>query len=281
MSYFKKFTDLIGGIGAAFAAVFVIGRYMEYNPSKIEEGTSKLRMFFSDDNSKEYRPYLILIALIVLAVFFGRVLKRFSSVGFIASVLSLSQVLSMLREQKLYEHKGFYLFVCIVLICGNIYELVFRDKEDGGKRTFYATGALGVFSVAISFVSLKLSAMAADFSERFLDSSTILGEEEAILSNRLELAGIELIQIVSEKERGVLIFMAVSLLVGVVVSFILRGAYFIDIVLAAVPFVYTFFALHGEWLPTATMLVLVPIWVYFICRATLFVTGVGIGKTVD
>ena len=37
MSHFKKFSDLVGGIGAFFASVFLLGKYMEYEGCRISE----------------------------------------------------------------------------------------------------------------------------------------------------------------------------------------------------------------------------------------------------
>ena len=89
MSYFKKFCDLIGGIGAFFATVFLIGRYMEYNPRELIEGESKLGIFFSSENAKEYRQYIVFIALLFGAVLLGRLLKKFPEATLFLSLLPL------------------------------------------------------------------------------------------------------------------------------------------------------------------------------------------------
>lgn len=275
MSYFKKFTDLIGGIGAFFASVFVIGRYMEYNPSDLEEGASKLSTFFSSDGPKEYRQYLIFIALLVLSVFIGRVFKKYSVIPLIFSVLPMCQAMGMVINKSFYEREEFYFIVCVALVCGNIYDAVFLDKADGKKRLFVATEVIGALSTALAFVVIKLNLVAQEFTKLFFE--TDFTEEQMALVEKLELVGIDVLS-VADKERDVLIFVAVALLVSVIISLVLRGVYFVDIILAAVPFVYTIFALHAESFSTATSFVVIPVFIYFICRAVLFVTGVGLDR---
>lgn len=273
MSYFKKFTDLIGGIGAAFAAIFVIGRYMEYDASKLEEGASKLKTFFSSDGPKEYRQYLVFIALLVLTVFAGRVFKRYSAIPLVVSVLPMCQAMGMLITDRFYEREEFYMLVCAALVCGNVYDAAFLDKADGKKRLFVATEVLGFLSAAIAFAGIKLNSVAQAFTKVFFESE--LTEEQLALVEKLELFGIDVLS-VAEKEKETLIFVAVALLVGVIISLALRGVYFVDIILAAVPFVYTLFALHAESFSTATPFIVIPVFVYFVCRAALFVTGAGL-----
>ena len=273
MSYFKKFTDLIGGIGAAFAAIFVIARYMEYDASKLEEGASKLKTFFSSDGPKEYRQYLVFIALLVLTVFAGRVFKRYSAIPLVVSVLPMCQAMGMLITDRFYEREEFYMLVCAALVCGNVYDAAFLDKADGKKRLFVATEVLGFLSAAIAFAGIKLNSVAQDFTKVFFESE--LTEEQLAFVEKLELFGIDVLS-VAEKEKETLIFVAVALLVGVIISLALRGVYFVDIILAAVPFVYTLFALHAESFSTATPFIVILVFVYFVCRAVLFVTGAGL-----
>lgn len=273
MSYFKKLTDLMAGIAAAFATVFIIGRYMEYNPSELGEGQSKLKVFFSSDGPKEYRQYLIFIALIVFAIFVGRVFKKYSAITLLASVLPMCQAMGMFLTKNFYEREEFYIFVCAALVCGSIYDAVFLDKADGKKRLFVATGLLGFLSSAIAFAGIKLNLAAQEFTRVFFESE--LTDEQVELVEKLELFGIDVLK-VSDKEKEVLIFVAIALLVGVVISLVLRGVYFVDVILAAIPFFYTLFALHAESFSTVTPFIVIPVSVYFICRAVLLVTGAGL-----
>ena len=266
MSYFKKFCDLIGGIGAFFASVFLLGRYMEYNPADAE---SKLKVFFSSENAKEYRHYLVFIALLFGAVLLGRILRRFPAVTLPLSVLPLCQVMSMLWGKRLYSKPEFYVIVCLVVVVGNIYEAYSADRERGGHQLYIATlitGGLGAFG---TFASIKFSEKALDFSERFLESE--LSEAESILEERLSLVGVDLVSNVPEGEIKALTFIAAALLVCLALTVVARKSKLLKVLcmlLSAVPFFHTVSALHAEKLATSPMLVLVPLAVFFFCSAT-------------
>ena len=171
MSYFKKFCDLIGGIGAAFATVFLLGRYMEYNPA---EGESKLKLFFSTENAREYRQYLIFIALLFGAVLLGRLLKRFPAATLVLSVLPLCQVMGMLFGKRLYERAEFYVFVTIVFVTGNIYEAYYADRESNWQRNQLEIGSalVGIVGIVFSILSMKFSLVAREIAKKFYDEKT-------------------------------------------------------------------------------------------------------------
>ena len=155
--------------------------------------------------------------------------------------------------------------------------MIYRDRTDGGMKTFYTTGAFGVLTSLFACVSLYLDTLARKMSDAFLVGE--LSEAENALDEKLRLLGIDVVQVVSEEQKGALIFILVALVLGVAISFALKGVYFIDVIGAVIPFVYAIFALHTEKLSTAPMLIFIPVCVYFVCRVALFVTGVGILPT--
>ena len=99
MSYFKKFTDLVGGIGAFFASLYFIGQYMMYDPKELEEGVSKLSQFLSNENGRNYRQYIVLIALLIISVAVGRLFKKLPALTFCVSVLPVIQVMGMFYNE--------------------------------------------------------------------------------------------------------------------------------------------------------------------------------------
>ena len=269
MTYFKKFCDLIGGIGAFFATVFVLGRYMEYNPSDTE---NKLKIFFSSENAKEYRQYLVFIVLLFGAVLLGRVFKKIPEATLFLSVLPLIQILGMLWHKRLYDDAEFYIIVCITVVAGNVYEAFTHDKNGGRKTLALSVVTVGAFGVLTSFLSVKFSSMAKEYSEIFLEDG--LSEAEELLSDRLSFFGIDLISNVPEKEEKTLLFIAILLSVCVLISLAaiwLKGLRFLCPVFSALPFFYAMSALHTENYATSPMLVLVPVAVFFICNCALAV----------
>ena len=268
MSYFKKFCDLIGGIGATFAAVFLLGRYMEYNPSDAE---NKLKIFFSSENSKEYRQYVVFIVLLFAAVLLGRLFKKFPEITLFLSVLPLCQVMGMLWHKKLYEDPEFYVIVCLTVVAGNIYEAFLRSKESGSNVLHSAAVVVGAFGVVSSLLSVKFSSMAKAYSDAFVENE--LAEAEELVADRLSFIGADLISNVPENEIKTLAFVAAALAVCLAVSVIcrvfVRKLYVLNLLLSAVPFFYVISALHTEKLNTSPMLVIVPVTVYFLCQAAL------------
>ncbi len=271
MSYFKKFCDLIGGIGAFFASVFLLGRYMEYNPGEIGEGESKFKIFFSAENAKEYRQYLAFIVLLFGAVLLGRLLKRFPALTLFMSVLPLCQVMGMLWGDSLYENPEFYVIVCLIVVAGNIYEAFASGKNGGRDALPSASIIVGAFAVITSLLSAKFSSMASFYSEKFLENE--LSEAQQLTADRLSFFGVDLLSIVPEEEIKALVFIAAALAVCVVFSVLgkANNFRFLNLALAAVPFIYAVSALHTEKYSTSPMLVLVPVTVYFLCRAVLLV----------
>ena len=285
MSYFKKFTDLMGGITCFIATVFLISRYMDFNalkPEEFEEGVrvqSKLEQFLMVEQGKDHRQYIILILFLVLSIAASRLLKRIPAVSFCLSVLPLLQVVSMLHANLLYEYKGLYVLLAALHTAGAFYELVFFDRHDNKKRTFVATTVLGVLSAAACFGVKRLCEFSTGFYERFIAGKLVA--EDMRFDRELKLFGINALAKGAEDEQKVIVIIMVLLLVSIAVAIILRGAYFIDVILAALPFGYAIWCWHAGKFTCAPMLVVIPVVVYFFARVTLFVTGVGVRTRTD
>lgn len=272
MSYFKKFCDLVGGIGAFFAAVFVIGKYMEYDPKDLEEGQSKLKVFFSAENASEYRQYLVFIALIALAIAVGLVFRKLPWLSLTVSVLPMCQAMSMLYRALFYENGFFYVAVSAILLCGSFYEAVSFDKAHGKARTALAARIIALLGAAFAGLSIKLSSFATQLNEVFL-SEEGLAEEQLRLVSDAKAFGIMLLSEVPEKEIKALIFFAVALVLCVVIGVLVRRAYFVEAIFSFVPFAFSVSALHAEKITTLPMVVVVPAAVYFIACLTLTFTS--------
>ena len=272
MSYFKKFCDLIGGIGAFFATVFVMGKYMSFDPKDLEEGQSKLKFFFSNDNSSEYRQYLVFIGLIVLAIAVGQICKKLPWVSLAVSVLPMCQAMSMLYCTLFYNNAFFYVAICAIMIVGNLYEVMLLDKERGKSRTALAARIIALLGAALAGISIKLSSLAAYINELSLGEEGLAEEHYELIGNVKPFGVMLLKDTVAEKEIKALIFFAAAFVVCVLVGLLVRKAYFIEAILSFVPFAFSVSALHAEKLTTAPMLVIVPAAVYFISMLALTFT---------
>lgn len=271
MSNFKKFCDLVGGIGAFFISIYFIGKYMSYDPGELEEGMSKLDMFFSIENGREYRQYVILLVLFIGSIAISRIFKKLPALTLCVSVLPLLQVMNMFFVGKLYDYAPFCIFVAVIHLVGNIYELSWRDRADDGKRAFVASALVGALATGASLIAIKLTSFAKEIYDVFLNSE--ISEEEMEFIDKLELVGIEALAETSADETGILLLIALTLAFSVVLSLCLRGVHFIDGITAAIPFVIAIYAWHTERLNVAPMLVLVTCGTYLATRITLVVRG--------
>ena len=272
MSYFKKFCDLIGGIGAFFATVFVMGKYMSFDPKDLEEGQSKLKFFFSNDNSSEYRQYLVFIGLIVLAIAVGQICKKLPWVSLAVSVLPMCQAMSMLYCTLFYNNAFFYVAICAIMIVGNLYEVMLLDKERGKSRTALAARIIALLGATFAGISIKLSSLAAYINELSLGEEGLAEEHYELIGNVKPFGVMLLKDTVAEKEIKALIFFAAAFALCILIGLLVRKAYFIESILSFVPFAFSVSALHAEKLTTAPMLVIVPAAVYFISMLALTFT---------
>ena len=267
MGYLKRFSDLTGGIAAFFATVFLFGKYMEVDPEKVSEGKSKLEWFFSSDNTKEYRQYLVLIALIVLTIAVSIILKKYPAASLVISVLPMCQSMSMLFRGQFYEFAHFYVAVCALMFGGHLYEAFAADKENGSRQAVIATRVIGALGALLATVSVFASKTATKFSDPMIDD--VISKENSKVMSDLKPFGFLLSSAAPEKEVSVLISIALVFAACVIIGVLLRKIYFIDAMLAFVPFVLSVSALHEENLATAPMLVIVPGVAYFVCCLAL------------
>lgn len=280
MSYFKKFTDFLGGIACFIASVFLISKYMEFTPVKpedLEEGVevkSKLCQFLLGEGDKDYRQYIILVFLLVFSIAVSRFLKKYPSVSLCISVLPLLQTMNMLHSELLYEYAGLFVLLCGIHTVGAFYDAVYFDRADNKKRTFIGVSAWGAISSAACFGAIKLCNFSEGFYKKFIKGD--FAEADMQLSDKLKLFGFDVLSQQAEDEKKVITTIMALLIVSVVVGVILRGVYFIDVILAAIPFVYSIYSWHAGKLVCAPMFILVPVAVYFLARVGLFITGVGV-----
>lgn len=258
MGHYKKFTDFLAGFSAFAALIYIFRQYMSFKDEEITSTVEKLKTFFGKDFTKDYREYLILIAIIVIAVAAGRIFAKFPVVSFVFSLLPMIEVLRMFNSGILYERPMIYVMISLLFVSGNVVEAICRDREDGGRRhrAFVQANSAGIIIAGISFFlyyrTEKLSALAEDAVEE-------LNKFDLHILTKYEMA-----------DMKVYLVIGIMALVTVAVSLIFRGAYFIDLPLAAVPFVYTVIKWNQDLLTVHPMLMLVPVTLYFLVRIAVF-----------
>ena len=245
MSVFKKFTDFCGGFAAFSAIFFLFAEFMEYSPKDEPESLlQKLKMFLSDEPQFEYRPYLLLIALLVGALVISLLLRKRPYLAFGVSVLPLAYAISMLDYGQIYEYPMLYVVLGAFFAMGNLWECVCLDREDGRQRSSLAV-SLACALIAILSLAIYLRAGAlidVPMAEaKFFDRTLILaiGQNESFVIYRT---------------------VAIVFAVLCVIGFLLWELHYLNAIVAAVMMGYVLvlwctdaFSVYGAVLPTCAV----------------------------
>ena len=220
MGSFKRFTDFCGGIALFVASFFLFREYMAYTPDGEPALREKIKLFLSETAWRDYRPYLWLVGLLALSLLVGIVLRRLPSVCFAFVALPFLHALWMFRDGTLYERPMLYLLFTLLPLAGNLFDALSRDAEDGRHRAF-ALANVSSLLVLLFFVLLIWrcnAVMDADVSLlKPFDRDIFFGVEELDVSFWK--------------------YFAAAYAVGIVVSLLFLGAYWIDLLLAAAPLI--------------------------------------------
>lgn len=227
MRYFKRFTDFCAGFAAFICLMHIFGEFMSYNPGTDADMKQKVKQFLDPTHTKDHRAYVILLALLVFSILLGRILERFPYICTALSLLPITQMMIMYNSKKLYEQPELCIFLAALHVMGTVVGSIGRDRVDNKRRAFISANVSGV---AISLLGLAVWRKAEKLSE--LDPNATMDLSHAERAIRAGAA---------EGMEEILIKISLIILVTVVISLILRDIYFIDVITAAVPFVYTLY----------------------------------------
>lgn len=141
MSAFKKFTVGCGALSLLSAAFYVFFQFMAY--SSLAGDFSKiavLKRFFSVANHRDFRPYLCLMALLLISLTVSIALRRYPALCVAVSALPLAYAMVMLDSSRFYERPMLYVALCAVHWIGNLWEYACLARLD--DRPGAATGAV-------------------------------------------------------------------------------------------------------------------------------------------
>lgn len=260
MSAFKKFCDFCGGIALFVGALFLFREFMSFSPEQIVTLREKWTLFLSE-SEQDVRPYLGLVGLLALSLLVGILCRRLPFVGFAVATLPFLQALSMLRDGYLYERPMLYLLFGALPIIGNLFDALHRDSLDGRHRAFVLGNVSSLLSLGFCLlilwrISVLKDAVELDELRRF--DQTLLSAAEENLSHLRQLAAL----------YGV----------GIAVSLAFCGAYWLDVILAALPLIWALprqimgtLGPHSELLLSLMILCLC-------CRLALMAAGTPWGK---
>ena len=133
---------------------------------------------------KQYRQYVLWILLVAASIALGLLLRKHPAITLPVSALPFLHIMSSLYIGTIYAHQVFYIFVSAVLFVGNLYELIYVDREKGKRQTFWGAGIFGVFGIALSFAAMLVSSYAKGMYEKFLAGE--MSDEEVEFIKKLK-----------------------------------------------------------------------------------------------
>lgn len=224
MSNFRKFTEFCAGISVFAAIMYVLRQYMGYHFGEVESTKEKLKIFFGAGALKDHRGYILLAALLILAISVSFIFKRFPEISFLFSALPLFCVIYLYDAGKLYERPMLFFCLSIIQISGNIYDSL-RSSERGRK---YSPVFTSLFASALPLLCClitlwrKSAAAAIPKSRLYPFDFAIMREPESI---------------------DVRIFKKIIIMYGIIllVSLVLRGVHFIDFFLSLFPLAFVIY----------------------------------------
>lgn len=258
MSLFKKLTDFCAGVAAFVGGLFLLQKYMVFEPldtkeyiewlayeikysqgklsptllDSVTEAPSKLSQFFTPKlaNEFDYRLLAILIITLAVSVLVGIIFKKIPYVCFFFSLIPAVEIVYIFTEQRLYTQIGLFLIAGALHVAGNVFEAILRDKEDGRHRLWVCAKISLLFPAAFCLLCTKMADKAAAI-ERFDDKLPIFKDLA------FKMTKPENMEIVTKIGWMYLIIF--------VIAMVFYNVYFIDTILTAIPLVYTIHMLYS------------------------------------
>ena len=225
MSNFRKFTEFCAGISAFTALMYIFRQYMSYDFGDVEGFREKIKLFFEFSAIQDYRPYILLAALLILAIAISIIFKRLPELSFFFSALPLFYTVYLFDDNKLYEKPMIFICLSIIQVAGNIYDSLKIWREGRKYSPIFTSFAASLLPLLFCLVVLwRNNAI----------STGILPEKVYNFDRMLVLYG---------EYYDMSLFKTIAVMYGgvLLVSVILRGVHFIDFALSLVPLCFVLY----------------------------------------
>ena len=258
MSLFKKLTDFCAGIAAFVGSLFLLQKYMLFEPldtqeyiewlsyeikysdgklspsmlDGITEAPSKLNQFFTPKlaNEYDYRLLAILIVTLAISILVGLIFKKLPYVSFFFSLIPAVEITYLFTKERLYTQIGLFLIAGALHVAGSIFECIIRDKADGRHRLWVCAKISLLFPAAFCLLCTKLTDVIS--IEGIDDKLPIFKDIAFKMTNPNNM------EIVTKIGWMYVIIFAVAM--------VFYNVYFIDTILTAIPLIYTIHMLYSE-----------------------------------
>jgi hypothetical protein len=204
--------------------MYVFRHYMGYNFDDVESTKEKLKIFFDRSSLRDYRGYVLLASLLILAITVSLVFKRLPEISFFFSALPLFYVIYLYDAGKLYERPMLFFCLSAIQISGNIFDSLRMSRY--GRR--YSPVFTSFFATALPLLCSVL---------------TIWRKEAVNNIPEDKLYPFDLEIMLNTESIDVSLFKTVALMYAAIllISVILRGVHFVDFFLSLVPLAYVIY----------------------------------------
>lgn len=235
MSRIKKFTDFFALFGAFASAMYLIMKFMSFEPSEEEFSLfEKLRLFFSPDLKKDYLIVLILFLLFFGSFLLSRLLPKLPSLHFGLSLLPLSWSFFMFDyihtilgsqelTQRMEDRPMLLLIPAILNTAGAFTDCILTDRKNEKSHAVIATWSS--------------SALLALFSLNTFIVTRWMPEDLTEEPYRLYLAHVE--SKLSAEDFMPFLWIALIYAIVTAISVILKHVHFLNAILSIVAMCYT------------------------------------------
>ena len=261
MGAFKRFCDFCCGIALFVACFFLFREFMVFRPEGDPSLREKLKLFFFENTWRDYRPYLALVGLLALSLLVGAIFRRRPTICFAFAVLPLLHALSMLQRDNLYERPMLYVLLTALPLVGNLFDAITRDRGDGRHRALVLGNVSSLLVLLFAVLVLWRASVAVPTDEWPVADMKPFDRTVALAALEIDISFLR--------------YYAIAYAVGIGVSLCFCGAYWIDLILAAIPLAAALRQqLFGTLGPHSELLLALMI-LCFVCRLALTVAGTG------
>lgn len=211
ISMFRKFTNVIAGTGATFAAMHVFFGYMGFDKTP-SETTGEVPRFL---NVAEYRYYIVLLLLFALVPIVSGIFRKLPALALLPAYVTATYVLLLYDADVLKAGPMTFLLFSLFTVAGHTYITLCSKKRLAADLYRYVTALVGVVASAWA---LKVYFSASDAPTRLL---TIL-KPDAKLDGLSAVWRYERLQVLAETfEAGDHVYYLAVALCGILLSALL------------------------------------------------------------
>ncbi len=269
MSFFKRFSDVLVGFCALMGGIELLRKYMNYSFTDEEMMlgfTDKVKLFLSPEAKGEPRHFALFVGLIMLYFLVSMIFFKLPALSAIIAPFPLLLSVVLFFDGILDNDDFFYILCLGVGLAGALYDSLRADRDKGRLLTHAAAGLVGVsfMNILLRIRSLSL------FTTIVTDDPTKIDDAAKATIDKYELLGIDLRQVITPEQSDLMMLLAILVIVSVIVSFIFRGAYFIDLGFSAFLLIFTVIKWHADVLTHSEAPILGLAIVYFAFRIAIF-----------